>query len=507
MNLFRVDFKQGKTDAVDYGTVVHSLTDTADARAIISLALSEERLNSVVSSWIREPRRLTFECFVDDWISDYILSGTYEHERSISHYEVKLYRDNVLIFTGIIDTSALSYDPAAETIKFTCYDKLKLISLFADTTFFYFNVAGYTPYQILAYLTQQIEYLIPIDIPKSGSQFTLPSWAIPEPAVNPLPASAAVFMDIDYSATIIPPVAGGYAISPYTGSFGAPYSGWCYASTITNTITYVFALKKIWIGHAGDNISDIYYARFKAVIIRVYSETCTQITTYDATADWSTTLTDVTEGSEATGFEDFFIPYLSSYNDITQLLPILALNDKIYRETAGIEIGHRFPFFYGTLLPAKIHPGKEYTAATMVSLNTNMLQVLQAVLLMYDCTLWASSGGTIYLKSLAYDPAATPIPVADADLLALSVSRATPELPDTSLLDVLAGDTTLLQRLIKPFLTLRLAGWKVSLTIDCLENYTLALHSIITVKEQNYVITSLLTNYELDQYEITAWTV
>lgn len=47
MNLFRVDFIQGKTDAVDYLQIKHSLVDYEGERAIMSLSISPEKLQSV----------------------------------------------------------------------------------------------------------------------------------------------------------------------------------------------------------------------------------------------------------------------------------------------------------------------------------------------------------------------------------------------------------------------------------------------------------------------------
>ena len=47
LNLFKIDFIQGKTDAPDYNQVKHSLEDTAADRAIISLSVSADKLQSV----------------------------------------------------------------------------------------------------------------------------------------------------------------------------------------------------------------------------------------------------------------------------------------------------------------------------------------------------------------------------------------------------------------------------------------------------------------------------
>ncbi|MDP3113240.1 MAG: hypothetical protein Q8M98_00560, partial [Candidatus Cloacimonadaceae bacterium] len=67
-NFFKVDFIQGKTNATDYGQIKHSLTDTAASRAIISLSVSADKLQTV-SNYSREPKRLIFECFPTIWIN------------------------------------------------------------------------------------------------------------------------------------------------------------------------------------------------------------------------------------------------------------------------------------------------------------------------------------------------------------------------------------------------------------------------------------------------------
>ncbi|HNV66896.1 MAG TPA: hypothetical protein PKN60_07220, partial [Bacteroidales bacterium] len=135
-NCFKIDFIQGKTDAPDYNQVKHSLEDSSTNRAIISLSVSADKLQSV-SNYSREPKRLVFECFPTVWIQENILSGNNEHERYISHFEVKVYRDEALFFTGIIDTSQLSFDVASGILKISCYDKIKLLSLFSDLTHYY----------------------------------------------------------------------------------------------------------------------------------------------------------------------------------------------------------------------------------------------------------------------------------------------------------------------------------------------------------------------------------
>ncbi|MDD2229168.1 MAG: hypothetical protein PHY48_07150, partial [Candidatus Cloacimonetes bacterium] len=152
-NLFKIDFVQGKTDASDYNQIKHSLVDTATNRAIITLSVSADKLQAV-SNYSREPKRLIFECFPTTWIQVNILSGTNEYERYISHFEVKVYRDNVLFFSGVIDTSQLSFDVSSGILKFTCYDKIKLLSVYSDLTHYYSLTTGYLPIWILGYFLQ-----------------------------------------------------------------------------------------------------------------------------------------------------------------------------------------------------------------------------------------------------------------------------------------------------------------------------------------------------------------
>ncbi|MCB5251359.1 MAG: hypothetical protein LHW51_00110 [Candidatus Cloacimonetes bacterium] len=77
--MFRIDLIQDKTDAPDYNQVKRSLANTATNRAIISLSVSADKLQSV-SNYSREPKRLVFECFPTAWIEDNILSGNSEYE-------------------------------------------------------------------------------------------------------------------------------------------------------------------------------------------------------------------------------------------------------------------------------------------------------------------------------------------------------------------------------------------------------------------------------------------
>ncbi len=142
--MYRVDF----VNKDNYGQVLYTLTlsDGLD-----NVKLSAEQIAGT-DYFAREPRRVEFECFKDAWLEEHILSGNYEHERYISHYEVRLFEKSMLIFHGVIDTSFTAYDAKTDIISFTCYDKLKLFSKFSDLKMLYALIDGYSCGYSLGYM-------------------------------------------------------------------------------------------------------------------------------------------------------------------------------------------------------------------------------------------------------------------------------------------------------------------------------------------------------------------
>ena len=129
---------------------------------------------------------------------------------AISHYEIRAYRDDVLIFSGIIDTSNISDNVAEEIVSFLCYDKIKLFSIYNDLQQFYSLSAGYQPWQILAYFAQKITQRIPISVPVS-SGFSVPESLIPVPDTV---ANSVRLQTIDISEMCTKPAnAGGWTYS------------------------------------------------------------------------------------------------------------------------------------------------------------------------------------------------------------------------------------------------------------------------------------------------------
>lgn len=498
MNLFQIDFIQGKTDAPNYNQIVHSLVDLATERKVITLAVSSDKLQGG-SSFAREPKRLTFECFVDDWITEYLFSGDYEHERYISHYEIRAYRDDVLIFSGIIDTSNMNDNVAEEIVSFLCYDKIKLFSIYNDLQQFYALSAGYQPAQILAYFAQKITQRIPISVPVSSSGFSVPGSLIPVPDTV---ANSVRLQTIDISEMCTKPAnAGGWTYSWDSGGYVSPKHGYR-TQTLANRMTYVMGHKKVVKGYFSEQIQPIYRATYKAVVVELYSGLSMVVKKHDFVSAWTN------DYAQIQGHDQNFAAFFT-----TNGLPAGVLNNL---SSSGVLNGTNFysyyaenteliPWVYGAWLPSYLHPGKFYETGMGTEL-TNCLKVLQAVLLLYNATLLVSTSGTVILKSKE-QAVLTPIVIADADVVHMARQRANAEVPDMSGLDVLCGDTAVLQRLAKAYLMDFHAGkWKLTGTIDRLER-ELALGDYIKIKGITYCIVDLRRDYVADDYKIIAWKV
>ena len=491
-NLFKIDFIQGKTNAADYNQVKHSLIDTATNRSIISLSVSADKLQSV-SNYSREPKRLVFECFPTTWIQENILSGNNEHERYVSHFEVKVYRDEALFFTGIIDTSQLSFDVASGILKITCYDKIKLLSLFSDLTHYYSLSAGYLPQWILAYFMQDIGQKIPVNIPYS-SQFSLPTLNIG--SGNALTIAHIGFDDL----LAFPNPTHGWTYS-YDGS-GWPGPQWGYLiDTIANRMSFVFAYKKVIKATYPSPAATRYQGRYRGRIYKFFNNICPVVVEYDEKTDWVENLASLENATNE--FIGFFLKNgISESTLYNGLASVGSIDGRSYGSSQYVN--HWIEaHFHGNLFPAKLHPGKAYVNYT--DERTDNIKVLQAMLMLYNATIFSNPQGQIVFKNKdAYS--STVIDIDAGDVVDFTTKRGNPEKPQISSLDILTGDTAQLQNLIKDYLIdFHDSKWSCEATIDSLSKYNLSLQSRIRIQNQIYAITELERNYIEDEYKVKAW--
>lgn len=491
-NLFKIDFVMGKTDASDYNQVKHSLEDSSSNRAIISLSVSADKLQSV-SNYSREPKRLVFECFPTVWIQENILSGNNEHERYVSHFEVKVYRDEALFFTGIIDTSQLSFDAASGILKISCYDKIKLLSLFSDLTHYYSLSAGYLPQWILAYFIQDIGQKIPVNIPYSN-QFSLPTLNIG--SGNALTIAHIGFDDL----LAFPNPTHGWTYS-YDGS-GWPGPQWGYLiDTIANRMSFVFAYKKVIKATYPSPAATRYQGRYRGRIYKFFNSICPVVVEYDEKTDWVENLASLENATNE--FIGFFLKNgISESTLYNGLASVGSIDGRSYGSSQYVN--HWIEaHFHGNLFPAKLHPGKAYVNYT--DERTDNIKVLQAMLMLYNATIFSNPQGQIVFKNKdAYS--STVIDIDADDVVDFVTKRGNPEKPQISSLDILTGDTAQLQNLIKDYLIdFHDSKWSCEATIDSLSKYNLSLQSRIRIQNQVYAITELERNYIEDEYRVKAW--
>lgn len=500
MNLFQIDFLQGKTDAVDYPDVVHSLTDSAADRKVISLTLSPDKLASS-SSYLREPRRLVFECFPDAWITEYILSGNYEHDRYLSHYEVQVYRDDTLIFTGVIDTSALSWAPGTGILTLTCYEKTKLLQLFSDFATLYIATGGYTLPQILQMFITRIELDLSIDLPLSSADFTQP---LLEPDPDPLALDT-----IDVSAILtLPPDADGWAYSWTTGSGGLTTTamGWYTPPMGSNRVEFYLLLRRCQLAEKSGNF-DRYRFQTQAVILEIYNGLAYTKHTHTHSSGWVLLEDTVAAGEAAdSALESFFTEQNKTWSIIEPDLvdPDESVGDTDYSlnytedESVALEVS-------GNLIPTYFHPGDFYPVGAGTE-TTNCLSVLHAALLMNNATVVSDPDGNLRLLNKPA-PSTTAVTIAAADLLSLELSRLDYEPLDESPFSVLAGDTrdTLTATFIAWLNEYHSARWVADLEILGLDTYPLNLHSILSIAGELYAVTEIQPDFVTDSWKINAW--
>ncbi|GAB1467725.1 hypothetical protein MASR2M64_04080 [Candidatus Cloacimonadota bacterium] len=491
-NLFKIDFYQGKTDASDYNQVKHSLVDTAFNREIISLSISGDKLQSV-SNYSREPKRLVFECFPTSWINDNILSGSNEHERYISHYEVRVYRDGVLFFTGIIDTSQLSFDVSSGIVKFTCYDKIKLMSVYSDLTHYYSLTAGYLPIWILGYFLQDIQQTIPVNIPYLN-QFAVPTHLIPS-------GSPLTIVHVDFDDLLqFPNPANGWIYSYHSCSWPGPYWGYL-VDTPSNKITFVFAYKKVIQASYPSPATTRYQGRFRGKVYRFQNGICPVVIEYDEKTGWEEDITSIDNAYNE--FMSFFTEQgINQTTLFTNLTGTGSLGSAYYGSSQyynhWVEAN-----FHGNLFPAKLQPGKSYE--TYKEEQTDNIKALQMMLMLYNATIFTNAAGQIILKNKdAYS--STIIDIADEDVVSFANKRGNQEKPDIKAIEVLAGDTAQLQEIIKGYLIdFYDSKWSIDVTIDQLSKYSLSLQSKIRIKTLVYAITEIERDYVNDEYKVKAW--
>ena len=112
MTYFKIDLANGVIITIKSTIRLCTVLQYCLRSKILSFTESADTLTSVFS-YSRKPKRITFECFIDDWIEVYVLPGDYEIERYISQWKAR-FIETLLAFHRLTGTSLLQYDYAKQ---------------------------------------------------------------------------------------------------------------------------------------------------------------------------------------------------------------------------------------------------------------------------------------------------------------------------------------------------------------------------------------------------------
>jgi hypothetical protein len=476
---------------VDNGTyaVQHSIDDTD---GLNNVKLSADKLSGI-NYFTREPKRLTFDCLVDSWITANLLDG--EHEQTpyyISSFEVQLYKGNTLLFHGILDTSGLS-DDGSGLLSLTCYSKLFLFTKFPEIKKLYTLSDGYTCSEILGYYLAHIETHIESAIPKSYLQ-TDASFEITEAEViHSISQADLAAKASDY------PKPNDDVNTPYKAS-ETLFVGFDENAAIPTIVSYVY---QEW--QVGSGPTQLAYLTFRAEIFKYYNKTGWVLAReYDKSLDWFT----ATWSSWYTWFEDHCDLFLSTYgmelNDeaVTEITP----GDDQYTITPNS--GLFDVAFKGETIPAKIFPKGFYDGENK---QVEELNIVKAMLLLHNLTIVSAANGTLQLRSKDASSGEA-IEIETADITGTyRRTRLQMQIPDMSVFDNLMGDMTFLKEKLAAFYKAFFYGesglFQITINIDQMDKYALGLFNIIEVDGEQYRIVEIRTDHEEDEYQIVGWSV
>jgi len=468
--MYRVDF----VNKDNYGQVLYSFSL---AEGLDNVKLSAEQIAGT-DYFAREPRRVEFECFKDAWLEEHILSGSYEHDRYISHYEVRLYEKGMLCFHGVIDTSFTAYDAKTDIISFTCYDKLKLFSKFSDLKMLYALIDGYSCGYSLGYMIQGIENKISLNIPAQWNNSYTP-------------------LNIQVNQLEILKIKWKELLSEFKGwdSYSLKY-GLC---DIGNNLV---ELQVLIVSEIPDesNRKKVKILGRKWIFYNTICPVEDTIQTVDEESDWFDVQADCDEYIESNTVFYQQAEVSALYANGKAYSTALSDNDMFY-DTASEEIP---VYFSGNVVPESIFPKGFYQNGNE---QTERLKVLKAVLMLHHLTIITDNAGTLYLLNKA-EVNNTLINIADQDIIEFKKKRINRSVPDTSVLDVLLGDNAKLKDLISNYYSEYFSGiWEIELSLDNLNKYNLHLFDKLQIQGLQYKITELQRDTINDEYLIKGWQI
>ncbi len=219
------------------------------------------------------------------------------------------------------------------------------------------------------------------------NQFTLPTLYIPM-------AESLTIVHVDFDDMLaFPSPTGGWTYNLHSSSWPSPRSGYI-IDTPGNKATFVFAFKKVIEATYPSPAATRYQGKFRGRVYRFYNGICPVAAEYDEKTGWADDLTSIDNA-----YNEFFSFFTDNGVSSTTLMSGLSstgsLDDRSYGSSQYVN--HWIEAHcYGNIFPSRIQPGKSYESYQAE--QTDNIKALQAMLMLYNATIFSDPQGRIVLK-------------------------------------------------------------------------------------------------------------
>ena len=469
----------------------------------------------------KEPKRLDFTLLIDDWLTEYILSDKYELERMISQFRIKLYKENEVLFTGIIDMSHVSYDERTEAVSFIAYDYLKLLSMYSNLNLSANDITK-KPENIFTDFIDRLNERL-----NFGITFKTP---ISYKPLNILQSNLTIF-NVEWQEPILKMQEFiSDAFSSWTLKFHVGFTSLSNANVKPFFMVYLQANKYV---KKDNKYSAMVYGR---MYYRSNVFCFTQINNIQANLNYmsmayddrvsllnelkimrtaslffhdnnlNTLITNNSSGSRCFINSDFHFNF-----DGNQLVPVL-------NTPLPVNPPKTFPIYYtGNIVPLEFtfqgwhsiifNGGRIGPLIGDHRTFTKLLNALKTALILHNLTINCDNLGCLSLVNKNDFTVNNPLSINTADIIEYKKQRKNRDQIDNSVFDSLIGDLAALKTEISNYYDKFLTElWEITLTLMASDKYNaLKLFDDIVVENSNCKIASIKPDIRNETIEIVAW--
>ena len=462
-------------DKSNYGSVLHQITV---GQGVDKIKLSADKISSL-NYFAREPKRLEFTCLMDAWIEANLFAGEFEHQKYISFYEVILVDGTSKMFHGIIDTSLLIYNVKDDSVKFTCYDKLKLFTLFSELKKQYNATYGYPPWQVFGFAVNNIESEIALNVPVNWNNYTLKELVVSGKNIHTFNWKE-VLEDFQEWGDVK------FGLKTVDGRVWMQYRvyGWEHIVETGKRRSHIVA--KTWI---------------------FYNNICAfESDSVDVTTEWYDNVPelDAEIGRICYNYQDelSLVAWGGSYNGGAQSNSYQVDFDAVLDADFETASDTKTVYFNGNAVPGNIHPKGFYDGENE---SAEQLKVLKVSLLLHNLTIKSEADGELSLIDKDFYTG-NEFVIDVSDVVSFKRKRINRSQLKADVLDVLMGETIALKEVLEEYYNSFLSQkWEINVVIDDLNKNTLALSDNIVLKNKRYRITEIQKDILKEEYKIKAW--